>query len=226
MIKLTLYARRDVCSVSIPETSGGCGRTHTRPVRNGAPDKDFRLDCRPCEDYLSGARKQKVLRTTPGNKEAGIPAKQERVADADPMWSSTRDTIPLTPDELQVNHVKKERGEQQLRALESLITLKAAGIDVTSRPDLMFYLRESGLSDSMIQGSILCPLGHDNTPGIKFCGECGMSMSGEQKEITATVDDIPLDRLHIATLRKKCREAGLSDKGKKEELVERLSVNT
>lgn len=218
---MTLFARRDVCSVSIPVTSGGCGNTHSRPVRDGAPGKEFRLDCPLCEGYLKGDRKQRVLRTTPGNKEAGIPAKQERVADADPMWSSTPDTIPLTPDETQVNHVKKERGEQQLRALESLITLKAAGIDITTRPDLMFFLRESGLTDGMIHGSIVCPNGHDNTAGVKFCGECGVSMNGQQA-IEATPDDIPLDMLHIATLKKKCRDAGLSDKGKKDELVARL----
>jgi len=139
------------------------------------------------------------------------------------MWSSTPDTIPLTPDETQVNHVKKERGEQQLRALESLITLKAAGIDITTRPDLMFFLRESGLTDGMIHGSIVCPNGHDNTAGVNFCAECGVSMNNQQA-IEAIPDDIPLDMLHIATLKKKCRDAGLSDKGKKDELVARLTI--
>jgi len=220
---VVLYARRDVCSVSIPVTSGGCGETHSRPVRNGAPSEEFKLTCPTCEGYLKGDRKPKVLRTIPGNKEAGIPARQERVSDADPMWSSTPDTVPLTPDEIQVNHVIKERGEQQLKALESLIALKSAGIDVTTRPDVLFFLQKSGLNDAVIHGSVVCPLGHDNTAGVKFCGECGVSMN-EQKEITATVDDIPLSRLHIATLKAKCREAGLSDKGRKDELIARLTT--
>ena len=221
---MVLYARSDVCSISIPVASGGCGDTHSRPVRNGVPSEEFKLTCTPCEAHLKGDRKPKVLRTTPGNKEIGIPAKQERVPDSDPMWSSTPDSIPLTPDEIQVNHVIKERGEQQLKALESLIALKAAGVDITTRPDVLFFLQKSGLTDSMIQGSVLCPLGHDNTAGVKFCSECGISMNGKQKAITS--DDIPLDMLHIATLKKKCRDAGLSDKGKKDELVERLSVTT
>lgn len=218
---MVLYARRDVCSVSIPRSSGGCGETHIRPVHNGAPAEEFRLTCPLCESYLKGDHKPKILRTTPGNKETGTPAKQERVADSDPMWSSTPDTIPLTPDEIQVNHVIKERGEQQLKALESLIALKSAGIDITTRPDVLFFLRKSGLTDEVIQGAVLCPTGHSNTGGVKFCGECGASMSGERQEIT--VDDIPLDRLHIATLRKKCRDAGFSDKGRREELIARLT---
>ena len=223
VITLTLYARSDVMSVSIPPASGGCGNSHTRPVRNGAPDRIFKLTCPDCEGYLKGDRKAKILRTSPGDVKAGIPAKQERVADSDPHWSSTPDTVPLTPDETQTRHLKIEKGEQQLRALESLIALKSGGIDVTSRPEVLYFLQQSGLTGEMLQGQVVCPAGHENSAGVKFCGECGISMNA-QKEITATPDDIPLDMLHIATLRKKCREAGLNDKGKKNELIARLTT--
>ena len=217
---MTLYARSDLRFVTIPPESGGCGDSHSRPVRNGAPDKIWKLDCLPCESYLKGDRKPRILKTTPANKEAGIAAKQERLADCDPMWSSTPESIPLSPDEARTKHVKIEKGEQQLRALESLIALKAGGIDIMSRPEVLYYLQNSGLTDGMIQGQLLCPLGHENAAGIKFCGECGIGMTA-QKEIEA---DIPLDMLHIATLKKKCRDAGISDKGKKEDLIERLTV--
>lgn len=224
---MTLYARNDLQFISIPLTSGGCGINHSRPVRAGAPDKIWKLDCSDCESYLKGTRKPKILKTTPGDPKLGIPAKQERLADADPMWSSTPESIPLTPDENRTRHVKIEKGEQQLRALESLIQLKAGGVDVLSRPDVLYYLRESGLPDEFIQGKMLCPLGHENAAGIKFCGECGISMT-TQKEVeapAATPEDIPLEMLHIATLKKKCRDAGVSDKGKKEELIRRLLVS-
>ena len=217
---MTLYARSDLRFVTIPPESGGCGDSHSRPVRNGAPDKIWKLDCLPCESYLKGDRKPRILKTTPANKEAGIAAKQERLADCDPMWSSTPESIPLSPDEARTKHVKIEKGEQQLRALESLIALKAGGIDIMSRPEVLYYLQNSGLTDGMIQGQLLCPLGHENAAGIKFCGECGIGMTA-QKEIEA---DIPLDMLHIATLKKKCRDAGISDKGKKEDLIARLTV--
>ena len=217
---MTLYARGDVQHISIPAMNGGCGHSHSRPVRNGAPDKIFRLDCTDCEGYLKGDRKGKILKTT-GNIQAGT-AKQERVADCDPFWSSTPDSVPLTPDEQQTRHVKIEKGEQQLRALESLIQLKAGGVNVLSRPDVLYYLRESGLSDEMLQGRVVCPDGHDNPAGLKFCGECGISMDA-QKAIEGEITGIPLDTLHVATLRKLCRERKLPDSGGKTEMIERLS---
>lgn len=139
---MTLYARNDLQFVTIPPGSGGCGDSHSRPVRNGAPDKIWKLDCPSCESYLKGDRKPRILKTTPANKEAGIAAKQERLADCDPMWSSTPESIPLSPDEARTKHVKIEKGEQQLRALESLIALKAGGVDIMSRPEVLYYLQE------------------------------------------------------------------------------------
>ena len=50
------------------------------------------------------------------------------------MWSSTPESVPLLPDEARTRHVKIEKGEQQLRALQSLIALKAGGVDIMSRP--------------------------------------------------------------------------------------------
>jgi len=223
---MTLYARGDLQFISIPATSGGCGDSHSRPVRNGAPDKTWKLDCGSCEEYLKGSRKAKILKTTPGDVKAGIPAKQERVNDSDPMWSSTADTIPLTPDEVATRHVKIEKGENQLRALESIATLAKAGIDLRSRPDVLYFLRENGLPDDIIQGKVVCLNGHDNAPGVKFCSECGSSMTAKA-EIEAPeelITEIPLDRLHIATLRKQCRESGVPDKGTKNDLIKRLEA--
>ena len=220
---MTLYARNDLQFIAIPPGSGGCGDPHSRPVRAGAPDKIWKLDCPQCESYLKGDRKPRILKTTPANKEAGIAAKQERLADSDPMWSSTPRERPLSPDEARTRHVKIEKGEQQLRALESLIALKAGGVDIMSRPEVLYYLQQSGLTEGMIQGQLLCPNGHENPAGIKFCGECGISMTA-QKEIEATPDDIPLEMLHISTLKKRCRQRGFLDSGTKDELIQRLLV--
>src|ERR1700690_444615 len=100
---MSLFARSDLMSVSIPVTSGGCGASHSRPVRNGTPAQEWMLDCPDCESYLRGDGKSRILRVTPGDPKSGIPAKQERVADCDPHWSSTADSVPLTPDEQRVN---------------------------------------------------------------------------------------------------------------------------
>ena len=61
---MVLFARSDVMSVSVPVGSGGCGRPggHSRPVIKGAPAKTFKLDCPPCESFLKGDRKQKILK--------------------------------------------------------------------------------------------------------------------------------------------------------------------
>src|ERR1700684_334669 len=95
---MTLYARSDLMSVSIPVTSGGCGPPHSRPVRKGAPAKDFRLDCPGCENFLKGGGRT-VLHVTQGSKELGIPTHQEWVADCDPCWGATPESVPETPDE-------------------------------------------------------------------------------------------------------------------------------
>ena len=88
---------------------------------------------------------------------------------------------------------------------------------------MLYYLQQSGLTQGIIQGQLLCPDGHENPAGIKFCGECGISMTA-QKEIEATPDDIPLEMLHISTLKKRCRQRGFLDSGTKDELIQRLMV--
>jgi len=217
---MTLYARNDLNHIAVALDSGGCGGSHSRPVRNGAPDKTWRLDCGPCESYLKGDRKPKILRTTPGDVKSGIPAKQERVADCDPFWSSTPESIPLTPDEQKVNATRTERATSQIQMIQALAALRAAGVDV---PFETQWLMDRELPQQLIKGTMLCSIGHSNPAGLKFCGECGISMTA-RNEITALPEDIPLDMLHIATLKKKCRDLGLSDKGKKEELIARLTV--
>ena len=84
MIPITVYARSDVCSIAIPAPDG-CGAQHTRKVTRGVPEKIFAITCAPCESYLKGERKQKILRYQIDAK-TGQTVRQERVADADPMW--------------------------------------------------------------------------------------------------------------------------------------------
>ena len=220
---MTLYARSDVAGITIPSTIGGCGEFHGRPVIKGAPAREFRLDCPPCEAHLRGDRKQKklVYQTDP---KTGQVLRQERVADADPMWSSTPDTVPMTPDQERTHHVRIERGEQQLRALESIATLAKAGIDFRTRPDVLFFLRENQLPEDVLQGTVLCADSHPNLPGTKFCSECGMSMAARGAIAAAEEPEVDLGRLHVATLRKRCRDAGLPDKGSKDALIGRLQA--
>ena len=232
---MALFARSDLMSVSIPVTSGGCGATHSRPVTRGAPARIWKLECPPCEGYLRGDGRPKILKTTPGDPKLGIPAQQERVADGNPQWSSTPDTVPLTPDEAKTKHVILERGEQQLRALESLRSLKDAGVDLTDRPDVLYFLRERGIPLDVLTataGQASCRNGHGNVPSAKFCAECGVSLAEKQEPHWDDLSDNELlarhpdtyETFHVNTLKKLCRQEGLPDKGTKQVLVSRLQA--
>ena len=220
---MVLFARSDVVATSIPAASGGCGATHTRPVTRGVPAKIFKLECEPCEAYLRGDRKPRILKYQI-DKNTGQSIRQERVADSDPMWGSTPDTIPLTPDEERTNSVRTERGRMQIEMLQALAAIRATGINV---PAEALYLLERELPEGVLRGTVVCANGHDSPAGLKFCGECGVSMA-TRGAIAPPPEDEPaavdLDRLHVQSLRKMCREHGLPDKGSKPALIGRLQA--
>jgi hypothetical protein len=185
------------------------------------PAKVFKLDCPPCEARLSGAGRPKKL-VYEVNKTTGQTIRQARVADSDPMWSSTPDTVPLTPDEERVNAVRQERGAQQIQMIQALAALRGTGIDI---PAEAMWLLERELPAGVLRGTVVCANSHDVPAGSAFCPQCGVSMavrgaiSSDEGEEPAEVD---LSLLHVATLRKRCRDAGLPDKGSKDVLIGRL----
>lgn len=217
---MSLYARSDVMSVAIPPSSGGCGASHTRPVTRGVPSKIWELNCIPCAAYLSGARKAKVLKVTPGDLANGIAPKHERVADMDPHWSSSPEHVPPTPDEQRADTHFRKTAQMQIDMMNALGT--AIGNGLTIPPEMMHFLRKGLPAETIqgIQGSVVCPNGHDSNPGVKFCSECGVSMNAQQAIEGAP--EMDLGKLHVASLKKMAREAGLSDKGSKAELITRL----
>ena len=221
---MPLFARSDVGAIRIPVESGGCGQLHSRPVIKGAPAKTFRLDCEPCIAYLSGSRKPKILKyqLDPNTRQV---VRQERVADADERWGTTPDSVPLTPDEERTNSVRTERGRMQIEMLQALAAIRSTGINV---PAEALYLLERELPEGVLRGTVVCANGHDSPAGLKFCGECGASMSA-RGAIAPPEDDpgeaeIDLERLHPQTLKKMCRERHLPDEGSKDVLVGRLQA--
>jgi hypothetical protein len=225
---MALYARSDLMSVSIPPTSGGCGAAHTRPVTRGNPVKTWKLECPECEGVLRGARKQKVIHTIPGDKNRGIAARLVHVADTDPHWSNTPEGIPLNPDEQHIHKLRAEQGKDQLDMLTAYATLKQGGVAIPEQAQWLINKTLEDIAQPILKGSLVCVSGHDNNPGAKFCVECGTSMANagiltglpprpEPEEV------IPLETLHVATLKKMAREQGLSDKGTKVQLIERLT---
>lgn len=222
---MSLYARSDLMSVSIPSTSGGCGETHSRPVTRGVAAKVWKLDCNPCEGYLRGDGKRKVIKVIPGDKEQGIPSRMEHVIDADPQWSNTPEGVPPTPDEQHVNKIRAERGHQQLQQLQALAALQSAGLKI---PDEAMWLLEQNFDSRIVKGKLICSNGHDNTAGSKFCQECGIDMAarGAIEPPEEEIEEIVLDiwKLDFRTLQKMCKEKGISAKGTTDELRQRLST--
>jgi hypothetical protein len=193
-------------------------------VIKGAPAKVWKLDCPDhCEPYLRGDRKQKILKYQIDAK-TGQTVRQERVADADPMFGSTPDTVPLTPDEERTNATRTERGRMQIEMIQALAAIRATGLQVP--PEAMFLL-EREIPEGVLKGTVVCANQHDNPAGVKFCGECGIGMN-VKAAIGPPAEDEPaavdLGRLHPQTLRKMCRERGLADKGGKDQLIGRLQA--
>ena len=224
---MALFARSDLVSVNIPAASGGCGRPggHSRPVIKGAPVKVWKLECPECESVLKGDRKQKILRYQV-NPTTGQAVRQERIADADDRWSSTPDTLPLTPDEERTNKTRSERGSMQIQMLQALAAIRQTGIDI---PAEAMWLLEREVPAGVLQGTVLCANNHDVPAGLKFCGECGISMAargaiGNAPEDPSGEPEIDLERLHPQTLRKMCRAKDLPDRGSKEALIGRLQA--
>lgn len=221
-----MWARGDVMCLSLGDH--GCGALHTREVTRGVPAKQFSITCGPCEQHLSGARKPRILKyqqDTHGNV-----THQERIADADPLWSSTPETIPLSPDEQRTDAHFRETAMLQINAMNALGTAISNGLQIP--PEMMYLLRKQLPADMLLPGALVCANGHDAPAGSKFCPECSISMAARgalgpgTEDSSSSEDDadpvVDLGKLHPQTLKKMCRAEGLPSSGTKDQLIQRL----
>ncbi len=149
---MTVYARSDVMGVSISAEHGGCGQSHSRPVRDGAPDKVWALTCNDgCEDVLRN----------------------------DPHWAGHPDDVPETPDEKMRRESATAAGriDQQNATANALQELAKLGDLPKALQQLTAVMTGGKLADGT-EGSTTqeCPNGHTVPLGPKFCPECGSSM--------------------------------------------------
>lgn len=179
------WARRDIMCVSVPASSGGCGREHRRPEHRGQLVADWGLDCEPCAGFLLGRGRQPVIQFTPGDPRNGIPPQQRRVSPGDPCWSGTPEDIPMTPDEIRHRTMSKARAargrdEASSRAIAALMGAHAPG-------ELMSVLSGGTPFIAATNGDrVRCPQGHDNHRGMDYCGRCG-SRLGEQDAVEQAI---------------------------------------
>jgi hypothetical protein len=145
---MTLYAASDRVAVSVsPDGEGGCGTTHRRPFTNGAPEKLWALDCPPCENHLRH----------------------------DPGWSTTLSEIPETHDEKKSREDYEKRGAKDVNTMLALALARMTGGDI---PDTVAGMISGAMPHlaGITTGKMVCPDGHENPPGKKFCGDCGAAM--------------------------------------------------
>jgi hypothetical protein len=172
---MTFYPSDDWTAISAIQ--GRC-EGHERPLdaRTGRHVRRWAVDCPAHEPFYKGADKPKILKYIK-DKKTGAILRQDRVPDQHPGIGFTPGTVPLTRDEEEDRALALERGENQLRAIDSVVQAKAAGIDLTNRPDVLLFLQENHLPEDILQGSVLCLNDHANPAGVKFCHECGLSMT-------------------------------------------------
>lgn len=144
---MTIYARSDISAVTLSSAHGGCGLTHSRPAPGGNPVKLWALSCPQCEDHLRSDRD----------------------------WSPTIPDIPETPDEKSAREDWERRGAKDRDNVLALALAKLAGVEL---PESITGMIGGKLPHTAaLEGLVVCPSGHENRAGGKFCGECGLSLS-------------------------------------------------
>ncbi|HUY46559.1 MAG TPA: hypothetical protein VMV92_12635 [Streptosporangiaceae bacterium] len=201
-----LYAPSDFISTNVPAENGGCGAPHFRPAAGGEPVLTWGLECALCEDFL---------RRT------------------DSRWSPTLLDVPLTYDQQKAKDAAEKSGkmDRERQLAESLIALAPLG----QLPEALARLLSPLLaaSPAAIQGQVVCPSGHAQATGQKFCGDCGAAMHGTVAAagLPSAQKDAPAGngrprRLRDARadeLQALARQHGLEHTGTRPDLIARLS---
>ena len=211
---MVLHARSDIQGAIIPVSSGGCGELHSRPVTDGAPAKAWQLDCPRCCAVLKD----------------------------DPLWAGSVSEIPETPDEVRVREDREKRGSRDQEQATG-----AALEELAKMPGILEALTALVAGQKVAVAPVVpCrDCGTSVTGGQRFCTECGARDPAEaglvpnapsqefavDSHMVADVplpDEPPADELDLAALpysklKQLAVTRGLSGKGTKPELIERLS---
>jgi len=152
----------------------------------------------------------------------------------DPLWSPTISEIPETYDEKIAREDYETRGAKDRDYIQALALARIAGVEI---PESLTRVLSGAMAH--VPGQLLCPAGHANPAGKKFCGDCGQPMHGEPAAaaiegpetsfpLNLTPRDDPGDAgadpasLNFRQLRAALAARGLPQAGSKAELLERL----
>lgn len=156
---MTLYAMTSLCSTAVPRSHGGCGERHDRPVKNGAPEKLWRLDCPACETELRDS----------------------------PHWAPTISEIPETYDEKIQREDQEKRGQRALEDATSKALQKLENMPDAMAALTQWLIAQNGGTAPNLS-TTTCPNGHATLVSGKFCGECGAPMVPDWAERVATTE--------------------------------------
>jgi hypothetical protein len=149
---MTLHARSDVMSVTVPVGSGGCGQTHSRPVTNGKPAKNWTLDCVPCESYL----KQDIINSNYRKRRIGNGAKEDLKERWPGLWGHSETAIPETPSEEE----QREFGEAEAAKNAAKLQLENA----TTTAESLKLMAEAVAGNSALMAQILAAAARNPAP--------------------------------------------------------------
>ena len=111
----------------------------------------------------------------------------------------------------------------QIEMIQALAAMRATGIEV---PPEAMWLLEREIPAGVLKGTVLCANPHDNQAGVKFCGECGVSMAA--RGAIAPPEDEPPRWIWDGCTSSRCGRcagnASLPDKGSKDDLIGRLQA--
>lgn len=170
------YCSSDIQSIAISAGQGGCGELH---ARNGAAI--FKLECEPCAQAVLGTnRPRKWGWTAERGYHQGVP-------DVWPGWASTVQDIPATFDEELARDRTKRDGQTELERLQAMSMAATLGIPVPQAlATSLGGIR--ALEDLKDEPQTLCPDGHSNRPGARFCDLCGISMQVPEARVPGAAE--------------------------------------
>ena len=224
------YPRRDLVHVAISPSQGGCGASHTRPVTHGVPDPDWALDCPQCE----------------------------KAVENDPLWAPTKLEIPETPDEQTAREALEKQGVTDREKILAAYVGELASKSMDDKTDRLMMVETlakiaANLPNAQANSAQLtCSNGHPNLPTSRFCGECGISLSGDSTNImnleapdalkkaaesgqTVSIKNgialspqskaaaADYSRIPVVELRRIAEQQGINPKQSKRQLIEALS---
>jgi hypothetical protein len=156
---MTMFAPSDISEINVSTAHGGCGQRHARGTdETGQPVQPWGITCPSCETFLA----------------------------SEGRFSKTVDGIKETFDETLAREAWETKGIKDRDALLAVAMARMAGVSQSQIPPTVQRMI-SGLQPHIpVAGEMICPKGHTNVPGGRYCSACGAQMSAPAPSVALT----------------------------------------